>query len=809
MKKFLSILLAVILILGQIPDIGLADGKIPISSSDIIISKALPEIAGGKKNIYSGDEFNLSIELQNTSSYHAKNVMLGVEKASNFQVLNSGSKVRVSNQGQLGKASDPDTSTGQVTFTLKYNGGENTQLPLTIYYTLVKEVDGEEITIASTIEDYIDISQAIAEDKSEAEADDKKYIPNISITSSKTTLGESGDSISLPIEIKNDSGDSAYNITTTIELDGDSPLYIDGSGNSNTNRLHPGKSKSLSFKIKLDKKAEDKTYPIKVNFHFYNQKDEVFRSSDTLYIKITDSKESAKVVIRKLDIKPNRDIVPGENLMVGFEIENTGDSPAKDLKVSLKGLSSNGFSLASGLTSQAIPILERGKPRYIFFQLKSSRRLTSGNHDLEINLSYKDMKNQEFLDENKFFIPVASNKNQSANLIIQNISSPTGAVGLNRDVNISFTLRNQGQSPAEKIIIKAESTDQSGLVAKSVSTIKLNSLAPNTNEKIDFTFLTTRDAATKNYPINISVEYEDDLTSSEEKSSLNQFLGIFVLGPDDPEDAIKSTPRLIIDRYDFQPKLVRAGENFQMNLSFFNTNSAKTVKNIKIFLTAEANSGGDPTSPSSASSVFTPVDSSNTFYIDSIRPKGRVEKTITMFTIPDAVAKTHMITANFEYEDAEGEEYTATELIGVPVVQKSRLEVGQLNYMEEAFLGETSPISLEFYNTGKVTLYNMMVRLEGDFQTENGSYYIGNFENGSSEFFEGYVIPSQPGPLDGAVVFTYEDSTGQEQEVRKDFSLNVIDTPHMEDFPDDYPLWMVNPVDLKDFLNLKFYGLLL
>ena len=35
-------------------------------------------------------------------------------------------------------------------------------------------------------------------------------------------------------------------------------------------------------------------------------------------------------------------------------------------------------------------------------------------------------------------------------------------------------------------------------------------------------------------------------------------------------------------------------------------------------------------------SVFTPVDSSNTFYIDNIPPKGRVEKKITMFTVPDA-----------------------------------------------------------------------------------------------------------------------------------------------------------------------------
>ena len=222
-----------------------------------------------------------------------------------------------------------------------------------------------------------------------------------------------------------------------------------------------------------------------------------------------------------------------------------------------------------------------------------------------------------------------------------------------------------------------------------------------------------------------------------------------------------------------------------MNLSFFNTNSTKPVKNIKIFLTS--NETTDPNSNSAGGSVFTPVDSSNTFYIDSIPPKGRINKSITMFTVPDAQAKTHTLTANFEYEDGEGVEYTAVELIGVPVVQQSKLETGELNYMPEAFVGQPAPISLEFFNTGKVALYNMMVKLEGDFQTENGSFYLGNFVSGSSEYYEGMVIPSQPGELKGSVLFTYEDSSGEKQELRKEFTLNVMDAPPMEEFPGEVP----------------------
>ena len=114
------------------------------------------------------------------------------------------------------------------------------------------------------------------------------------------------------------------------------------------------------------------------------------------------------------------------------------------------------------------------------------------------------------------------------------------------------------------------------------------------------------------------------------------------------------------------------------------------------------------------------------------------------------------------------------------------------------------PISLEFFNTGKVTLYNMMVKLDGDFQTENASYYVGNFATGSSEYFEGMVIPSQPGELKGAVLFTYEDSTGQMQELRKEFTLNVMEMPPMEEFPGEMPPMEEEPAGLKGILKSKW-----
>lgn len=627
--------------------------------------------------------------------------------------------------------------------------------------------------------------------------------PRIIITSSNSYTAEGGESLNITVKIKNNSRDDwadAYDITGTLGNDPTGMVYIDGSSYDSVKELRSGNTSSLSFRVKVDEMAEDRNYTLPLNISYYNF-DGVQQPTitETINIRVKNTKTSPQIVVSRVDIMPSNTVSAGDVIAVGFALENIGTGPAKDLKISLEGLSNDEFSLAKGVNSKIVQLVEIGGKSYVYFELKASQKIKAGNYELKMNMSYKDIKNETIKEESNFFITVASGKDKSSNIIIENLSYPTSSIGQNKEANISFDIRNQGQMDAKNIIITANSADQTGLVPKTVSTIKINSLAKGATEKIDFKFLSTSSATTKNYPIEITVSYTDDFG---EKSEINQFVGLFVNAPEEGDPA-KGKPKLIIDKYSFEPQLVKAGENFNMTLSFYNTSSKKAVKNIKIFLTAEAGSNSDGSG--GGSSAFTPVDSSNTFYIDSIPPKGRVEKTITMFTIPDAIAKTHTITANFEYEDSEGTELKDIELIGVPVVQNARLETGELSYFPEAMVGEPVPVSLEFYNTGKVTLYNMMVKLEGNFQMENGSYYVGNFASGGSEFFEGMVIPNEPGELTGEVVFTYEDSTGQEQELRKDFTLNVMEMPPMEEFPGDMPpMEDQKPGGIKGILKSKW-----
>ena len=480
-------------------------------------------------------------------------------------------------------------------------------------------------------------------------------------------------------------------------------------------------------------------------------------------------------------------INPGKSTKISLILKNSGGQ-ADDVKVTpiyqnpeyfTSNKLTNSVSLGNVYSSKSVPL---------DLDITASSKAVPGDYQITLNVKYDyyevfgaspDFSVQKMSGSDDIVISIripddGKGKDTSPKLLITNTTTDPQVALPNQDVKLNVSFENKGTVDANNVNVRLEGLNsQNGFYIAQGTDLKHISTVPGSKiSTLFYDLKASEDITDGTHELELVFKYGE----VEERQKI--YLVAKGKAEENEEPSTTDKAKLILDKYSFEPQLVKAGENFEMSLSFYNTSKTKTVKNIKIFLTSEAGSSNMENN----SSAFTPVNSSNTFYIDSIAPKSRVQKTITMFTIPDAIAKTHTITANFEYEDSDGLEYMGiTELIGVPVVQQSKLEIGEVGYFPESYVGQSTPISLEFYNTGKVTLYNMMVKLEGDFQSENAQYYVGNFLSGSSEYFEGYVIPMEMGELTGDVVFTYEDSTGQMQEVRKEFSLNVMEMPVMED----------------------------
>ena len=631
-------------------------------------------------------------------------------------------------------------------------------------------------------------------DQNENVLDDEYYL--ISDSTEELKPGDESTIVFHP-----DYGNEAYNFTS-VRASSDSPnnCYI---VNAYGNR------RGVELRVRIPENAEPGTYKVSVVGRAYvdireNTNPEpgkmpTFKRISVkvygdAYVRVKEgSQRKAQLKINRVDILPDNNVAPGGSLAVGFEIENISDVLARNVELNISGLAEAGLALRNGTTTQKVRSIEAGKKTYLYYEMNVANTAKFGSYELKTALSYESEFNKETIKEDtSVFVNIGGDASQSSQLIIQDLKFPSATLGVNNTFEVSFKLRNQGQSIAKRIRATAKSEDPTGVVSRTVSEILVRDLAPGEEETVSYKFFTTKGGATKNYPINIKIEYFDDFTDTKEPKTVEQIAGVFLNNPDnagDGKDAKKSTPKLIIDKYEFTPKLPLAGNEFEMNLSFYNTNAKKAVKNIKIDLTSQDTSKSD--SNTAGSSVFTPVDSSNTFYIGRIPPNGKVEKTIKMFVVPDATAKTYNITANFEYEDDENNEYKSSENIGVPVYQESKLDIDPINYQTNAMVGDNIPITCNFYNTGKVTLYNFKVTLTADNATvNNGTYYIGNFNPGGQDVYEGTIMPNEAGELKAKVKFTYEDSTGEVKEKEEELNITVEEAPPMDPNagPDGMPL---------------------
>lgn len=119
--------------------------------------------------------------------------------------------------------------------------------------------------------------------------------------------------------------------------------------------------------------------------------------------------------------------------------------------------------------------------------------------------------------------------------------------------------------------------------------------------------------------------------------------------------------------------------------------------------------------------------------------------------------------------------------MGINVFQEAKIQVGTVEF-DQVIANEQSPFSVNFYNTGRSPIYNMMITVTGDFAVIGDTYYIGNFQQGSTENFSTNIIPNEPGEVNGKLLITYEDSTGQTHDMTHDFTGMALDGGMEEDF---------------------------
>lgn len=392
-----------------------------------------------------------------------------------------------------------------------------------------------------------------------------------------------------------------------------------------------------------------------------------------------------------------------------------------------------------------------GEKKYLNLPLRVDSSVAAGIYPITLTINGKEVT---------AYLQVLDSDQGKGSVRIDSYKLDRSTIYSGSTFRMDLVLKNTGSQTYHNINAALDGlATESFTVVGSLDRKSVSSLAPGATATISFNMQAASKMETGNYAVGVN------LTSDEVTEAVATKVFVSVVGTGDSSGG---KPIIIIENYSFGGTSITGGKTFPLSLRFRNANTSTAIQNLKITITstADEDTGG----------VFTPANSSNTFFISKLGAGASVDKSIDLYPKADAKPKSYGIDVKFEYEssaDTKHEQITATETISIPLTQPDRFEVTNAEVQGPIQMGTDGQLSISYVNKGKSTVYNLSVLLEGNFTAPETNIYIGNVESGSSDSYDTTLTPTEEGTLQGKATITYEDPNGETREIIKEFSCEV------------------------------------
>lgn len=581
--------------------------------------------------------------------------------------------------------------------------------------------------------------------------------------------GDIGVQLSMRVENR---GNTTQTFTPKMGLQQSSGAIMEPTPSTAKISLEPGSSTEILFLVNVAKTAKIEDYQIPVIL--VSGSDGSVMKSANLELRVIKKSVTpgasgddivytpAYDMIHKISPTDAIEAESVSNLTLSFV--NSGNTIMKNTIVSL-GLP-DGITINNGSNSQSVGYVSVGDNKTLTFSLFADSKVQTKNYPFTVKMEFNDFSNSSRTIEQTIYLPVRGSgaSGSVSGLAISDINLP-GQINAGDSFTLNFKVANKGDSGTGQLKIYAEA--EGDILNRTQKTFVESNIASGDSKSYSVTFMTKDSTPESAYTIKIGTE-----SVSDGKDGVFQYASVYVRNQG--SDSIK-TPQLMVESYSYGGSHVQAGDEFKLDLLLRNTSSAHVLRNIK--LTLESPDG-----------TFIPVRSSNSFFIDRIGKSSGVGKTMYLSVSPNAEQKTTSLNIAMSYEDSEGNSFTANDIVSIPVMQDTRLMIEEILSPPEVYVGMQSGASVDFYNMGKTKLNNLRINASGNFDSyESNSYYVGNMEPGTEDSYDFSFTPRETGLMQGKIIFTYEDASGHEQTIEKDFEFSVMEMPVWEDdfFPPD------------------------
>ncbi len=590
-----------------------------------------------------------------------------------------------------------------------------------------------------------------------------------------------GETFYITLVVKNHGEQPAFNLNTEIKSLHERDEFFQRGEPLPTNespdlqKIDGGETRTLTFPVHVDEKAVRKEgnegYNLLITLRGEKIASDgsftdIFSSANTR-VQIDYETTSPNITVTNVTLDPK--IPKGQEPFTAvFYLENHSKMEARNVNVNI---GSEDFEVMDFTSKKFLQSVSRGGGEFVVFKLRSIDKRKSNAVTLSFTYDYSGETGIEsdltvnlpldpaapgtapLLKISSFSLEETSHQNEyKLNLLLENIGAQEAT-----DISLTFDGGNS------IYLVKGSNVDY------------LPAVQGKSSLELSYLLGINHSQAEGHLPVKVEMKYQDpggnELTSSETLGIAASQLGIDSAGE----------PRVLISKYTLSEEKILAGNIVALNLFIENTHS-RPVRNIKVSLgILMVEETGSSSTARSGGTVFSPVNSSNSFFVPQIPARTVSEKSVELLVDPNATAKTYVVPVTIDYEDEGGKSYKVEEMVNIPVTQESRLQILSVEVPPSAFVGQPAFVGAEFVNVGKVDLGNFIVMMEGDFHKEQASYFVGNLGIGMSDYFQGIIYPDREGTLEGELIFSYLDNNNREVQVVEPFQLEVM--PMMERDP--------------------------
>lgn len=642
---------------------------------------------------------------------------------------------------------------------------------------------GDTIHVAELNAQLINLRAELAIEEARAAAGG----PRLELLSPLNITIDPGESREVTLTFRNVGTHHLQSLFTLAAPSDNSPFTAEFLGNTNSvSRINSNAQRTMRLNISVDATASVGNHYITLNHFFQDHQQNIVTTSHRINVRVGGVYGTPNVRLGNFRAMPAGQLTSGQTFTVTANIENVGVATARDVRISLPQNMSreDHIFITSDLNQAIFPSMEPGHSSVLNFTFQVAHTAPTGAYTIAFNITFRDEAGQEYPPVVIPFVAnVIGDDGYVPNLEIRDMSAPVGRISVGQTGTVSFYLVNSGEIEARNIRVEATPQtapeDETAIVPMGTPNMQvIPSLAPGESRRLSFNFSPRDSAVTRSYAIRFRTAFE--LGRGGETITFDQFAAFNVYNPYDDEDAQaarRQIPRVIVSDSDVYPPIPRAGHEFEMTITFRNTNATRSVNNIRIEMAEVL--GTTAPGQQAHSAGFSPVGGSNTLFIDYLAPHDELTKVLRFITSPEATSGVHTLRFSFQYQDDNFETHEDSEQISISIGQISRLELANVNVSEFASVDQPVWFSFRIINSGHVNLRSIRVRTEGPFDiTDAGGTegrFIGTINLQRFAEFDGRFTPLEPGAHQGVFIITGEDPTGEIVELRHTFYITVED----------------------------------